>query len=82
MKTILIPDTLTGFSIGNKTVSNLFAGFFAGTCAKTVVYPFDVMRKRLQIQGFNDVRKNFGKVSSILATHIHKAKHAHRIMQK
>ncbi|XKL66196.1 hypothetical protein PGB90_009616 [Kerria lacca] len=44
------------------TGGNLIAGFLAGMCAKTVTYPFDLCRKRMQIQGFLDVRKNFGKL--------------------
>lgn len=44
-------------------VEHLVAGFLAGLCAKAVCYPFDLCRKRLQIQGFQDVRKGFGKVS-------------------
>lgn len=41
--------------------ANLIAGSFAGFTAKTVIYPFDVMKKRLQIQGFQQHRKSFGK---------------------
>ncbi len=55
-----IPHTTTGQQIA---IINLTAGFCSGLLAKATVYPFDVIRKRLQIQGFNDVRRNFGKVS-------------------
>lgn len=41
--------------------SSLFAGSLAGLCAKTVIYPFDLVKKRLQIQGFGHARENFGE---------------------
>ncbi|CAH1398620.1 unnamed protein product [Nezara viridula] len=42
-------------------VQNLIIGSLAGTIAKTLVYPLDLSRKRLQIQGFQEGRKGFGK---------------------
>jgi len=39
----------------------MLSGSAAGLIAKTIVYPFDLARKRLQIQGFQDGRKGFGK---------------------
>ncbi|KAL1128910.1 hypothetical protein AAG570_013444 [Ranatra chinensis] len=44
-----------------KLSGNLIVGSLAGLCAKTVVYPFDLARKRLQLQGFHNARKGFGK---------------------
>ncbi|XP_066991693.2 mitochondrial thiamine pyrophosphate carrier [Anabrus simplex] len=41
----------------------LLCGSLAGACAKTVVYPLDVARKRLQIQGFEKARIPFGQLS-------------------
>lgn len=39
----------------------MVAGSAAGLVAKTMVYPLDLARKRLQIQGFEHGRKGFGK---------------------
>lgn len=38
------------------------SGVAAGASAKTSVYPLDVLKKRLQIRGFETARKQFGKV--------------------
>ncbi|KAJ8958143.1 hypothetical protein NQ318_006080 [Aromia moschata] len=41
--------------------SSLVAGSLAGLCAKTFIYPLDLAKKRMQIQGFEHGRKTFGK---------------------
>ncbi|EFN62832.1 Mitochondrial deoxynucleotide carrier [Camponotus floridanus] len=48
-------DTNTNFN------NSMLSGSIAGFIAKTIVYPFDLARKRLQIQGFQHGRKGFGK---------------------
>ncbi|XP_078047238.1 mitochondrial thiamine pyrophosphate carrier [Augochlora pura] len=47
-------DTKTSF------YNSMLSGSMAGLLAKTIVYPFDIGRKRLQIQGFQHARRDFG----------------------
>lgn len=42
-------------------LANLVAGSIAGFVAKTSIYPFDLVKKRMQIQGFQQYRQGFGK---------------------
>nr|XP_033335037.1 mitochondrial thiamine pyrophosphate carrier-like isoform X1 [Megalopta genalis] len=47
----------------NKNISfynSMISGSMAGLLAKTAVYPLDLSRKRLQIQGFQHARRDFG----------------------
>ncbi|XP_071507771.1 mitochondrial thiamine pyrophosphate carrier-like [Diadema antillarum] len=45
------------------SIQSLVCGGMAGVCSKSVVYPLDVFKKRLQIQGFEEARRKFGHVS-------------------
>lgn len=42
--------------------SSLMAGSLAGLCAKAFIYPFDLTKKRMQVQGFEEGRKSFGRL--------------------
>lgn len=44
------------------SVKQFSSGFMAGVAAKTIVYPLDVAKKRLQLQDFIHSRNGFGKV--------------------
>ncbi|XP_060535132.1 mitochondrial thiamine pyrophosphate carrier [Cylas formicarius] len=57
-------DDLYKYIIGTSRTtlsSSLVAGSMAGLCAKTIIYPFDLVKKRLQVQGFQAARAHFGK---------------------
>lgn len=41
-------------------IDSLLCGSAAGICAKVAVYPLDLTKKRLQVQGFEHGRKSFG----------------------
>lgn len=41
--------------------NSMVSGSAAGLIAKTIVYPLDLAKKRLQIQGFQHGRAGFGK---------------------
>ncbi|CAM36351.1 Mitochondrial thiamine pyrophosphate carrier [Caenorhabditis elegans] len=47
---------------GYESAGALFSGAMAGTVAKTVLYPLDMVRHRLQMNGFE--RAGFGKTSN------------------
>ncbi|KAK9502720.1 hypothetical protein O3M35_011434 [Rhynocoris fuscipes] len=57
-----IPWLSESSDIGGLRLSgNLLAGSISGLVGKTAVYPLDLARKRLQLQGFQDARRGFGE---------------------
>lgn len=43
---------------------SLVCGALSGICSKGIIYPLDMVKKRLQVQGFHEARGTFGKVQS------------------
>lgn len=50
-----------GMYVECTTSAKLISGSIAGFVSKTVIYPFDLVKKRLQIQGFQKHRASFGR---------------------
>ena len=47
--------------ISTEPYCQLIPGSVAGVIAKVSVYPLDLAKRRLQVQGFEDARREFGK---------------------
>lgn len=48
---------------GSENLKNLLCGSGAGVISKTLTYPLDLFKKRLQVGGFEQARATFGQVS-------------------
>ncbi|XP_044529394.1 mitochondrial thiamine pyrophosphate carrier isoform X2 [Gracilinanus agilis] len=46
----------------NANIKNLLCGSGAGVISKTLTYPLDLFKKRLQVGGFEEARATFGQV--------------------
>nr|AKN21582.1 slc25a-14 [Schmidtea mediterranea] len=43
-------------------VQSIASGGMAGALSKVLVFPLDIVKKRMQVQGFEEARKKFGKL--------------------
>lgn len=73
---LVTPQTAISFSVyeflnicwrkfnltNNKTLQSSLNGALSGIVAKSMIYPLDVVKRRLQVQGFEQARAAFGQI--------------------
>ena len=58
---MLHPAIRAALGPSNMVLEDVAAGFLSGALVKIMLHPTDVVKKRLQVQGFEEARREFGR---------------------